>query len=1056
MIKKIILPVVTLLLVSTAIASTLNVGVAEELTLREMLGRHVDRLMRKDGILLPTREPVTNWFGRVIMRGDDVLSPGYHYIQMRDDDAYAEVRDEYGVYEGEVAPLSEDAVFMLGDFFGFIPGEDTPEYMRLSHLVSKWQVFESAADSENADYNEEELEILISRASRKIRRLADAPLIVTNLQVTAVNAGTEDFTFVVEWPSTMTFSMNRIDIYSSVDLKGAWSYYDSIDSTGVNAATVTVQKASIPGWSAAVPLRHDDDCFATTNIVASAFDPLASYTNITWNCDHKSTAETPGFFRLADRSDSDNDGITDAAEKWVLDTNPNDTDTDCDGIPDGDEVIMGYVPTLPDADRDTDGDGIPDCLFSQIEGLGGEGYNAYGVPNILVWALGIETFAELENIPLGLTPAAPNPTMDGAECWPEALSDDDGFLDGTFNISVEFGANTATNDTTVYGIPWPGGETNLTSLAELSFNSVGSGTNSVFDVTITGAVFHAFRTGWYSFSVSADDQATVKLGTNVVATSSWNSSTHSIDSTEGRVLLLAGEAPNITIQIHNNGGPGSFQIDKFGEFSEIVRPTMCVNFEASQVVCRESHGTIPRKPEADEFTRFYVDATGGDLGATLELGLVNGDNIKYIALDEVGTNSIDIAPEGNVHLMGIYRGVHLTESGTQARGAFDALTKLVGLLTEKRTENSLYQEASLAVVPPEAKGFSVTDVWFNHDANSMETDGLNICKNAGTAINVAGGEWHGGSEGGAPSCFLAGSTITIKAKFDLGEAVTGVYLVDADVAGAGFTKLGERAVEFINGKSDWVKFNALGSNYSYVHKGNMNITWNLKNSEYSSASSHEYYLILDRPCMPWSDINGNVGAIWTDVLDVACVAAEGQSQKDAALSSITLYLFSQSGLVYDSYAGDTTMWNDWSFNLSKYLKLLGDDDYVNCYDQASGVASLASSVGITAELILKTSFGYIKPKAVVGVSELCNNPYFSDTSTYCSVANCNGHEPCHAEGKIRSQFHNHMYVMFEGKIYDACVGPALGDKTESEYLEDVIESGDYSNGINKGGRYDVY
>lgn len=212
MIKKLSIPIVALL-ISGAMASTLQVGVVEELTLQEMLSRHVDRLMRKDGILLPTRELVTNWFGRVIMRGDDILSPGYHYIQMRDEDAYAEVRDEDGEYEGEVAPISEDAVFMLGDFFGFIPGDDTPEDMRLSHLVSKWQVFASQADSDDTDYNEEELEILISRASHQLRRLADAPLVVTNLQVTSIGTTSNGVTFVVEWPTSMIFPDNKIDIY---------------------------------------------------------------------------------------------------------------------------------------------------------------------------------------------------------------------------------------------------------------------------------------------------------------------------------------------------------------------------------------------------------------------------------------------------------------------------------------------------------------------------------------------------------------------------------------------------------------------------------------------------------------------------------------------------------------------------------------------------------------------------------------------------------------------------------------------------------------------------
>ena len=58
---------------------------------------------------------------------------------------------------------------------------------------------------------------------------------------------------------------------------------------------------------------------------------------------------------LAVGTDSDNDGLTDGDEA-VLGTDPNEPDTDGDGIDDGDEVALGTSPLF----SDSDGDGIAD------------------------------------------------------------------------------------------------------------------------------------------------------------------------------------------------------------------------------------------------------------------------------------------------------------------------------------------------------------------------------------------------------------------------------------------------------------------------------------------------------------------------------------------------------------------------------------------------------------------------------------------------------------------------------------------------------------------------
>ncbi|MGH7990572.1 MAG: hypothetical protein ACREDS_10345, partial [Limisphaerales bacterium] len=94
------------------------------------------------------------------------------------------------------------------------------------------------------------------------------------------------------------------------------------------------------------------DLYATTNLDSAA--PGLNGTNWVWlmRCDPGQTNltvtnfSTTGicFFRLGTTNDADNDGLPDAYEKLVSHTDPNNPDTDGDGLSDGLEVQLGFDP----------------------------------------------------------------------------------------------------------------------------------------------------------------------------------------------------------------------------------------------------------------------------------------------------------------------------------------------------------------------------------------------------------------------------------------------------------------------------------------------------------------------------------------------------------------------------------------------------------------------------------------------------------------------------------------------------------------------------------------
>lgn len=322
---------------------------AECLSLQEMLVRHERRLLCRDGVLVRDKNLVcTNSFGRIVM-SDEALPCGTYYIQFRDSDGAAEIRDEdSGLVRVEPA-LRADAGYLLGDYFGFEPDAGTPNEWRMSYLVSKWDVISR---------EEAEMEAQVQLRFGRSRLLSGAAgtMPVTNLCFTYINPNESTVDYVLEWPASYTYPSNRLDVFTSVDLMNQWSRYGTYNIAGLTILSNSIHKTDVQGWMSSMSAAHTNGCCLITNIVASAYDVNEVYTNIYWNCDHKARTESPIFIRAADLADSDGDGLTDAFESFVSKTDPDSADSDGDGLPDGLEFAIGSDPS----NADSDGDGMND------------------------------------------------------------------------------------------------------------------------------------------------------------------------------------------------------------------------------------------------------------------------------------------------------------------------------------------------------------------------------------------------------------------------------------------------------------------------------------------------------------------------------------------------------------------------------------------------------------------------------------------------------------------------------------------------------------------------
>lgn len=167
---------------------------------------------------------------------------------------------------------------------------------------------------------------------------------------------------------------------------------------------------------------------------------------------------------------------------------------------------------------------------------------------------------------------------------------------------------------------------------------------------------------------------------------------------------------------------------------------------------------------------------------------------------------------------------------------------------------------------------------------------------------------------------------------------------------------------------------------------------------------------------------------------------DGVSDPRVALRRIAEYCHGRHGLSYPTLKADSrynvTM-NGGSFDLSAFLALLHPQ--ANCFDMAASVLVLAGAVGVPASW-LRVDFGHIVQTDLMGIGP-CNSPGFSKEGTgplVCSL------DP------LRTRFEMHGFCEGFGKIFDACIGPHVGNKARQDYLLAAVDPNNPDSAIGYG------
>jgi len=104
---------------------------------------------------------------------------------------------------------------------------------------------------------------------------------------------------------------------------------------------------------------------------------------------------------------------------------------------------------------------------------------------------------------------------------------------------------------------------------------------------------------------------------------------------------------------------------------------------------------------------------------------------------------------------------------------------------------------------------------------------------------------------------------------------------------------------------------------------------------------------------------------------------------------------------------------------------------VSCVDQAYALKAFGAAIGIDSDMYYTAPFGYINTINLINVGN-CNNPFYTNP-------NNPPNKICGSDDATRSKFFCHVYVVYEGNVFDACIGPSLGTMSRQDYYNSVVD-----------------
>jgi uncharacterized protein (DUF1800 family) len=186
-----------------------------------------------------------------------------------------------------------------------------------------------------------------------------------------------DMRFTVDFPATNVLASagpNTIEFIRTGPFTSGVSYYVQFDFAQLECDTNALADADtdgLPSW------WEEDNHLSDANALDAASDKDADGRTALQEFNGASNSTNPN------QADSDGDGLNDGAEH-AAGTNPNLPDTDGDSLSDGDEV-NGPPPSNPLV-MDSDGDGAPDALERRV---GTNPANASNAPTVFGGGIGI-------------------------------------------------------------------------------------------------------------------------------------------------------------------------------------------------------------------------------------------------------------------------------------------------------------------------------------------------------------------------------------------------------------------------------------------------------------------------------------------------------------------------------------------------------------------------------------------------------------------------------------------------------------------------------------------